>query len=184
MAASELARDALDPTGTLTELSRIISSGARLDGVMTEIVSLAKSRIPGADEASLTVINRGVPSTAASSGPLAQELDERQYETGWGPCLDSAVAAELLIVDDVSQETRWSQFVAKAKELGVRSSLSAPLPTQELLGGGLNLYSRQVRAFQEESRDLARSFAAHIALAIAQAFRYDREAHQAETLRE
>jgi GAF domain-containing protein len=183
MANSGTKPDALDPTGTLAELSRIISSGQQLGDVVGDIVQLARSRIPGTDEASLTLIESGVPGTAASTASLAVELDERQYETGWGPCLDSAAAGELLVLDDIENETRWPQYVQKATELGVHSSVSAPLPTQDIFGGGLNLYARRAHAFTGEGRELAMSFAAHIALAVAQAYRYDRAAHEAETLR-
>jgi GAF domain-containing protein len=111
-------------------------------------------------------------------------MDERQYDAGWGPCLDCVVAGQMLAVDDVSIETRWPQFIEKAREIGVGSSISAPLPTQQDVGGALNTYSKTPHSFGDPSRRLAQSFANHAALALAHSFRYNHAAKQAETLRE
>lgn len=123
-------------------------------------------------------------SPIASTGPLASEMDERQYAAGWGPCLDAAEAGELLGVDDTAAEERWPQFTEKAREIGVGSSLSAPLATQQHLGGALNMYAATPHAFGAPSQELAQSFAAHASLALAQAYRYTSVANQAKTLRE
>jgi GAF domain-containing protein len=111
-------------------------------------------------------------------------MDERQYAAGWGPCLDAATSGGLLAVDDAATETRWPQFTEKARELGVGSSVSAPLPTQQHAGGSLNIYSTAPHSFDDPGRVLARSFADHAALAMAHAYRYTHAAHQAESLRE
>jgi GAF domain-containing protein len=174
----------LDPTGTLAELSKILLSAQTLEMVLEDIVGLARDRVPGADEVSMTLIDNGRPCTAASTGRIATEMDERQYDAGWGPCLDAAAAGQLLAVDDAATETRWPQFTEKAREIGVGSSISAPLPTQQHSGGSLNIYSTAPHSFDDPGRVLARSFADHAALAMAHAYRYTQAAHQAETLRE
>jgi transcriptional regulator with GAF, ATPase, and Fis domain len=176
--------DVLDPTGVLGELSRILGSTESLETVLEGIVALAKDRIPGADEVSITLVHGDRASTVASTGTLATEMDERQYASGWGPCLDSAEAGELLAVDDTATETRWPEFVAKGQELGVGSSISAPMPTQQHVGGALNTYARTPHAFGEPSRNLARSIAAHAALALAHAYRYASVAREAASLQE
>src|SRR4051812_34415703 len=176
--------DALDPTGTLAELSAIVASAQTLEMVLEDLVGLARDRISGADEVSMTLIDGGRPSTVASTGRLALEMDERQYAAGWGPCLDCISAGRLLAVDDAATETRWPQFIEKAREIGMGSSISAPLPTQQHLGAALNVYATAPHAFGGPSRELAQSLAAHAALALAHAYRYTSAARQAETLRE
>jgi GAF domain-containing protein len=176
--------DVLDPTGILAELSAIVGSAQTLEMVLEDIVGLARDRISGADEVSMTLIDGGRPSTVASTGSLAREMDERQYDAGWGPCLDCAAAGQLLAVDDVAGETRWPQFLEKARELGVGSSISAPLPAQQQLSGALNVYATAPHAFGDPSRGLAQSLAEHTALALAHAYRYTSAARQAATLRE
>src|SRR3954452_24047844 len=176
--------DALDPTGTLAELDAIVASAQTLEMVLEDLVGLARDRISGADEVSMTLIDGGPPSTVASTGSLATEMDERQYDAGWGPCLDCIAAGQLLAVDDAASETRWPQFADKAREIGMGSSLSAPLPTQQHRGGALNIYATAPHAFGDPSRELAQSLAAHTALALAHTYRYTSATQQAETLRE
>jgi len=177
-------KDVLDPTGTLAELAAILTSAQTLEMVLEDIAALAKDRISGADEVSVTLINDSRPSTVASTGSLATDLDERQYQANWGPCLDSAGTGQMLIVDDMATGTRWPDFRKRALEVGVHSSMSAPLPTQQDLGGALNIYARAPRAFGDPSRSMAQSFADHAALALAHAYRYSHVANQAKTLRE
>jgi GAF domain-containing protein len=178
------AADPLDPTGTLGELSLILTSARTLAVVLEDIVALAKTRIPGADEVSMTMIEDGRPSTVASTGHLAIEMDERQYASGWGPCLDAAHAGQMLAVEDMSTETRWPEFRDRGQELGLGSSLSTPLPVQQHLSGALNAYAGRPRSFDSASRQLAQSFAGHAALALAQAYRFTRATDQAESLLE
>ncbi|HSP37291.1 MAG TPA: GAF and ANTAR domain-containing protein [Frankiaceae bacterium] len=174
----------LDPTGTLAQLSTILTSAQTLDAVLDDIVVLAKSRIPGADEVSMTMIDKGRPSTVASTGNLAVDMDQRQYDSGWGPCLDAADTGQMLVVEDMSTETRWPEFRDRGREIGIASSMSTPMPLQQHVGAALNAYARTPHSFDESSREWARAFAEHAALALAHAYRYTQIAHQAESLRE
>lgn len=182
--AAQSESDALDPTGVLTRLAVVLNTSETLERTLVDIAGIARDSIPGADEVSVTLLQDGHPTTIASTGELAGELDERQYEVGWGPCLDAGSGGAVLQVDDVSIDTRWPQFNQAAKEAGVLSSLSTPLPTYERFGGALNSYSRSPGAFDAESRRLAVSFAAHVALALGQVRGQQRAVQQAESLQE
>jgi GAF domain-containing protein len=152
--------------------------------VLTDVVTIARDNLPGADEVSITLLEDDHPITIASTGELATEMDERQYEVGWGPCLDAASNSSVLLVDDVRTDTRWPDYAEKAQEVGVGASLSAPLPTHQRFGGALNIYSRSPNAFDDQSCRTASSFAAHVALALDQVRSHLRVARQAETLQD
>jgi GAF domain-containing protein len=107
--------------------------------------------------------------TAAFSGSLAHQLDERQYEQGYGPCLDAAHAGEVVVIDDMATETRWPRFAPLAMKAGVRSSLSVGLPVQQHVIGALNVYSTAAFAFDNDAEELARTFAGYAAVALANA---------------
>jgi GAF domain-containing protein len=174
---------ALDPTGILTELTLALQSPASFEAAMNEVVTLAERRIPGVGAASITLIDDGA-GTVASTETLATELDERQYSAGWGPCLYAGEFGQLARMDDSANETRWPDFAEAAVAAGVGSSLSAPLPSQQHISGALNLYAYEPHAFDEPSSRLAESFAAHVALMLAQAFNYTDASRQAATLQE
>ena len=79
-----------DPLLAFAELGRINLSQADLSQVLDRVATLAKSVIPGADEVSVTLVSNGVPGTATFTGEVAMALDESQYDSGYGPCLDAA----------------------------------------------------------------------------------------------
>jgi hypothetical protein len=56
-------------------------------------------------DSSVTVIERGRAITAGSSSPLAEVLDDAQYDEGDGPCLHAARETEIIRVDDTGRLT-------------------------------------------------------------------------------
>jgi hypothetical protein len=124
--------------------------------------------VPGADEASISAVTRRrAVRTPAASGALARAVDQAQYQTGQGPCLDSLYEQQTLRLSDVSREPRWADFCARATQLGVRSMLAIQLYVEGDNLGALNLHSRQVDAFSDESEQVGLMFAAHAAVAMA-----------------
>jgi hypothetical protein len=80
--------------------------------------------VPGADVVSVSLVSDGNAETVVFTGELARELDERQYERGYGPCLDAAAGGETLVIRDARTETRWPDYAAVAVERGSLSSMS------------------------------------------------------------
>jgi GAF domain-containing protein len=183
MTSSDDANSTLDVTAALAELASISLATESLASIMERISAVAKRAVPGVCEASVTLLNRDRPSTVAFTGWLAIELDESQYERGYGPCLDAARTAEVIPVDDMPTEGRWADYPRVAVERGCYSSLSAPLPIADQVVGALNLYSGTPRAFDDEARDLAVTFTRYAAVAVANAFQYETTARLAEDLR-
>jgi GAF domain-containing protein len=175
--------DPLDPTGLLGELCRRLQAPRSFESALQEIVVLAREAVDGSSDVSLTLIDDG-PGTAASTGDVAVQMDERQYASGWGPCLYAAEFGQTTMMRDASEETRWPQFVEAARELGIGSSLSVPIPAQQHITGALNIYATTPHAFSQSARSAAESFAGFAALSLAQAFNYTHAIRQAETLQE
>src|SRR4051812_21331350 len=131
--------DPIDPTGAVAELYRVVGSNQELPKTLQEVVALTKRRISGADEVSITLIRHEKAHTVAATGPLAVQLDELQYEQGFGPCLDAGRFDEKQHIVDATVEDRWPAYIAKARREGLRSSLSVPLPVESYLVGALNI---------------------------------------------
>ena len=66
----------------------------------------------------------GMPVTVASTGALARRVDEHQYATRTGPCLDALRRGNTVRVDSYASATEWPDFAPAARREGVRSSLS------------------------------------------------------------
>jgi GAF domain-containing protein len=151
-------------------LSRLQLAERELGDVLGEVTRLAAEHVPGAESTSITLIRGDTATTAAHHGEMALAADELQYDEGYGPCLDAGRAGVQLVVDDMRSETRWPDYAARVLEVGVRSSLSTPLPYQGTTIGALNIYSTRPGAFASEgSAEAAREVAEAVAVAVANA---------------
>ncbi len=97
---------------------------------MEKVAALTQRTVPGASAVSVTLVERGRPSTIASTGEVAVQMDERQYDRGYGPCLACIEGGELVLVQDMAAESRWPDCAADAQRHGVGSSLSSTVPLQ------------------------------------------------------
>jgi GAF domain-containing protein len=134
----------------LRDLSRVVLADRPLPDVLSEIVTIAAKGIPGAESSSITLVRGDEAFTAAHFGEMALAADELQYERGHGPCMDAGRANVVLRIDDMATETRWPDYTARVLDVGVRSSLSVPLPYQGSSIGALNNYSSEVAAFASD----------------------------------
>ncbi len=81
------------PTPAVQALERLGMLSLRrvsMDDLLQTTTDLAKTVMPGRPETSVSLLVRDRPSTMASTGQLATDLDESQYDRGHGPCLHTA----------------------------------------------------------------------------------------------
>jgi GAF domain-containing protein len=161
-----------EPADAFGQLARINLAEHSLEDVLDKVASLARDTIPGASEVSVTLVSGDHASTAAYTGSLAIELDEVQYQQGYGPCLDAAASSTLLAIDDMTTEDRWAEYAAKAVKAGALSSLSVPVPVQQQLTAALNIYATSPHAFTRDDVATAETFASYAAVAISNAHLY------------
>ena len=172
----------MEPTEAFAQLGRIKLVDTDLQAVLQTVADLAKRTIPGTSDVSVTLVRNRTANTAAFTGDLALQLDESQYEAGYGPCLDASAAAATVSVADMAAETRWPRWTKLAMDQGVGSSLSIGLPVHEVVTGAINLYASEADAFDEDAVVLARTFAGYAAVALANAHLYDATATLAQQL--
>jgi GAF domain-containing protein len=181
---AQVPREAMRRADALAALGRIDFARHDLRGVLGEIAGLARACLAGGGEASVTLIRNRAAYTAAFTGEPALALDETQYETGYGPCLDAAVSGQTLVSRDLAAEGRWPAFARTANEVGILSSLSLPLPPMGAVSGALNVYATKPDAFDDDAVQDGRAFADHAAVAIGNANLYTDAAAQARQMRE
>jgi len=144
------------------QLARIRLGEQPLSAVIEEVARLARDLIPGADEVSITLVERGRARTVAFSpgSTVAAALDERQYDTGFGPCLHAAASGQTVAVPDTSKEDLYADFAAVARSKGVHRTLAVGMPTLQETTGALNLYSfSEGGTFEDDvTREVATAF--------------------------
>lgn len=178
------AAPSVDMAVAFAAMGRIRLDEHDLHEVLARIADLAKGAVPGASEASVTLLTGGRPETFAHTGALALELDEKQYELDDGPCLSAARDHEAYLIADMASDRRWRAFAATANAAGVRTSLSTGIPIRGTTTGALNVYSVHREVFDGAAQSTLRTFAGYAAVALANAHLYSTTAALAEQMAE
>jgi GAF domain-containing protein len=172
----------MDPAEAFARLGRIKLGDIDVDGVLTLISELAHRTVPGAAAVSVTLVRGMNAHTAAFTSDLARELDEAQYEAGYGPCLDASASNTTFSVPEVAGEARWPKWAAQTAARGVNSSLAIGLPIQDDVSGALNIYAHEPGAFDDDAIVIGQTFAGYAAVALANVHLYDVTASLAQHL--
>jgi GAF domain-containing protein len=161
-----------DPRAAFAELSRIMVGEQPLSATLARVAELAKQTIPGAAEVSVTLMQDGDVESAGFTGPLAAQLDERQYEAGFGPCMEAAISGATIPIDDTANSSTYPDFGRLARRQGITHTMSVGLPVQRQTIGALNIYGTGDGSFDEQAQELATTFAGYAAVAVANAGLY------------
>ena len=157
------------------QLLGLLVQSPDIDAILEKAVHLAAEVVTPAAACGVTVRRDGQPFSAATSNDLAAQIDELQYGTDEGPCLEAMRTGAVVQVDDLSQDDRWDRYRPHAVAHGVISSLSLPLVVDGESLGALNLYSSAPAAFVGPQRSHAEAFAAQCAAALTVSLRQMRQ---------
>src|SRR5207245_11323116 len=78
----------------LAELAGLVLVNETLGTTLQRVADLAVRAIPACDAAGVSFSEQGRVETAAVSGPLVTRVDEHQYASGQGPCLERLSTGE------------------------------------------------------------------------------------------
>ena len=159
-----------DVHAQLAEASRELHAEPSTQLTLQRSVLLATELIPNCDYAGISMVHRNrTIDTPAATDELVIRGDELQYALGEGPCLDAIWHYDTVISANLAEEERWTTWAPRvAAELNIRSMLALRLFTSTELVGGLNLYSKNVDAFDEDEAYTGTYLAAQIAVAVAE----------------
>ena len=177
------APSAIEEAAAYAALSQITLTGRPLDQTLEEVAVLAKRALPETPEASVTLLTKDQARTAAFTGELALQLDERQYDDGYGPCMDAAISGGAIQVSIDDPDSPYPDFRRLAHQQRVTHSLSVGLPAAGRTIGALNLYTAG-HAFSDESTRIAGTFAGFAGIVLATLGRDDDTATAAHQLQQ
>jgi hypothetical protein len=147
------------------------------DGMLQRLVTVAVERVPPAQWASVSMLRGGRFTTPASTGEVATRADQLQYELGSVPCVDAAMDDSVLVTGDVAAEERWPEWSQRVvTEVGVRSVISQRLHLFDDSGvvAGLNLYSDEPAAFDDQSVGMGLVLATHASMMLSETIAKER----------
>ena len=149
-------------------LGQQIRAQTTTDGAMAAVTHVAVAAIPGVAYASITRGRDTGYQTLGATHPDAAANDRAQYELHSGPCVD-AVDDEInmFLVPDLVNDSRYPKFGPVAAANGAASMLSVRMVfDDEQLRASLNLYSRDLDAFDGTAQTVALVMATHGAVAV------------------
>jgi transcriptional regulator with GAF, ATPase, and Fis domain len=158
------------------QLLGLLVESPNIDAILEKVVDLAGEVVTPAAACGVTVRRDGQPFSAAVSNLLAAQVDQLQYATDEGPCLQALRSGAVVQVDNLSLDERWDRYRPPAVAHGVVSSLSLPLIVDGESLGALNLYSTTPAAFTGPQRRHAEEFAAQCVAALTVGLRQMRQA--------
>jgi GAF domain-containing protein len=158
----------------LAEAARSLQRQTSPQQVMDGVVNLARDMVPGADEATITMIRKDRHCySAAATSTLASDFDVLQDETGQGPCLDAIWQQQTVRVNDLATDPRWPVLGPRAAERGICSMLCLQLFVHRDTLGALDLLGHARCAFTDESEHVGLLLASHAAIAAADAQHFE-----------
>jgi GAF domain-containing protein len=155
----------LDELKAYATLSRISFADQPLTTTLGQVADLAKQVLREGPAVSVTLLQDDEPRTAAFTDDLASQLDERQYDRGFGPCLDAAVSGQTVRVTMSDPDAPYPDFRSIARGRAVTHSLSVGLPVATGTVGALNLYTTGPD-FSDDSVRVAGRFAGFTAVVL------------------
>ena len=155
----------------LAALSQFFVSDGTLGDTLTRVAELACQAGP-ADMAGLTMLVEGHPRTGVFTDPEAVEIDEEQYRTGRGPCLEAFRPRRGVPHRLHRRGPPWPEFAQIAVAHGIHSTLSLPVTARGESLGALNLYARTPSAFDDDSAARLEVFARQSAIVLVNAQAY------------
>jgi GAF domain-containing protein len=157
---------------SLATLSRFFVSDSTMQETLDRVTDLCQRAIPAAEFVGITMMVEGRARTAIYTDPTSPEIDQAQYDSGEGPCLDAYRHNKHFGIADTDADGPWPQFRKAAAAHGIRSTLSLPLSGDRRAVGALNLYSKAVNGFSAHDEQTGQQFAAHAAVVLANATAY------------
>jgi GAF domain-containing protein len=154
-------------TASLAALSRFFVGDGTVMETLERVSDLTVEAVPAAEMVGITMLVEGRQRTAVFTDPEAVEIDQAQYETGDGPCLEAFREGHITEIESTREPGRWGQFRKSAAAHGIGSTLSFPLLVDTTAVGALNLYARPVRGFTDADRETGTLFAAQAAIVLA-----------------
>lgn len=147
-------------------LSRFLVGDGRVDETLQKIAEMIVEAVPAADMVGLTMLQEGRQRTAVFTDEDAPAIDQTQYDTGEGPCLDAFAQQREFMIESTRDEGSWPAFRQTAAKHGIGSTLSLPMVSDRRAVGAMNLYARRDRAFDENDVEVGRLFAAQAAVVL------------------
>lgn len=167
------------PVNSLADLRL---SSETLDSVLGHVGRLGVETLQGWVAVAASIVEGDRIATFGITDDSVRPIDQRQYDTGKGPCVDALRQGEPQYFDGTTDVPRWRQFAEAAAAQGVYSVVSFPMTIDGDALGALNFYSKERDALRPGQKEEGSLFAAQAAVAVANAREFEARGAQVHQL--
>lgn len=173
---------ATDAGSAPDDLGTILRSERTAQELLRRVVDMAAFTVTGVDAASVTLATSAAPGywTASATDDSALAVDQAQYRSGYGPCVQAAATATDVVVSVPADG--WEDFSAAAGTAGYRSVWSMALQMEGRPAGSLNLYSCAAAPWDDNSSRTVRMIGSQAEVVLTNAMELARSEHVNVTL--
>jgi GAF domain-containing protein len=174
-----------DPlAAAVSALAQFLVADVSLGETLQRVADISQHAVPAARFVGISMLDgEGEAATAIFTDPTSPEIDQAQYQTGSGPCLDAWRQGRNVRIFDTASANDYPEFSRAAAAHGIRSTLSLPLLTAGRSLGAVNLYAGEVDGFSADDEDLLGELIVPAAAVLANAAAYWGAHELSETLR-
>ncbi|HEY0519714.1 MAG TPA: GAF and ANTAR domain-containing protein [Ilumatobacteraceae bacterium] len=169
---------------SLAALSSFFVGDATLVDTLRRVADLADQAVPPSKFVGVTMLVENRPQTAVFTDPESPEIDQAQYRSGNGPCIDAFRTGDLCMLKSTLAPNRWPEFSEACVGHGILSTMSLPLSVAGAPLGAMNFYADHPDAFDATDVDTASLFASQAAIVLANSQAYWDARALGEQLRE
>ena len=168
---------------TLSRLHTAVREATDVQTVVEAVAGSARTALPGATEASVTLRRGPDARTVGATGDRARRCDEVEYAAGAGPCLTAADTRRTVLVADVDTDGRWPAWSLAARADGFRGAAAFPVVADDGMAVSLNVYSEHPLGWEDSVLVVGARFAAELAHVLSWSVRVVDLAQTTEDLR-
>ncbi|MEV7661974.1 GAF and ANTAR domain-containing protein [Paenarthrobacter sp. NPDC089316] len=149
---------------------------------LIQISSRELGHVLGEGHCSVTVLRERKPVTVCASDPETAVMDEAQYASRQGPCLEAIASGQIVEVVDFRTEQRWPRYTKSMANSPMRSVLAVPIALQSSGGAALNCYSTDPGPIPELAKTTLQEFTSVAARAVSLSVRLQTQAEKSADL--
>jgi hypothetical protein len=137
-------------TGRLARMTETVTDGATPAESMVRLCSVCATELDVTAAGVALIVSGEHRGSLGDSGGLATVVEDLQYATGEGPCLDAHRTGEAVGEPALAEGSRWPTFTPAALAEGVRAVFAFPLQVGGARFGALDLYRQASGALSDD----------------------------------
>ncbi|HER23864.1 MAG TPA: GAF domain-containing protein [Candidatus Atribacteria bacterium] len=152
----------------LNKISLELTRTTDLDGLLNKIIKYAAILVK-AEAASILLLDKEKNELyfKVSLGKKSQEIKKYRVKVGEGIAGWVAEKGESLIVNDVTQDTRWQKSIDNATSFSTKSIICIPLVLEENIMGVMEVINQKDKEFfDKDDEEILNSFANQVVIAL------------------